>query len=87
MRYTVVFTPEPDDNAISVRVPAMPGVFTWGTTPEGALAAAREAVELYLEQYVERGRPFPPDQAAPGLWTAVVDVVVPESAAGSRESA
>jgi predicted RNase H-like HicB family nuclease len=62
MRYTVILTPERDGSAINVRVPAMPGVFTWGATPEEALVSAREAIEAYLPQYLERGEPFPRDR-------------------------
>lgn len=61
-RYTVVLTPEPDGSAVNVTVPAMPGVLTWGRTPEEALASAREAIELHLEGYAERGQPAPPDR-------------------------
>jgi antitoxin HicB len=72
MRYTVVLTPERGDNAINVRVPAMPGVFTWGTTRDEALEAAREAIEAYLPQYLERGEPFPRDRKAwQGLKTSL----------------
>ena len=42
--YTVVLTPDQDGTTINVRVPAMPGVFTWGATRREALAAAREAL-------------------------------------------
>jgi antitoxin HicB len=61
LRYTVILTPDTDEQ-LSVTVPAMPGIFTWGVTPDEALASAREAIELYLEQYVERGEPFPRDR-------------------------
>jgi antitoxin HicB len=60
MRYTILLAP--DDGQYSVRVPAMPGIFTWGATSDEALASAREAIELHLEQYLERGLPFPPDR-------------------------
>lgn len=62
MRYTVVLTPEPDGSAVNVTVPAMPGVLTWGRTSDEALASAREAIELHLEGYAERGKPFPADR-------------------------
>lgn len=62
MRYTVVLTSEPDGSAVNVTAPAMPGVLTWGRTTEDALASAREAIELHLEGYAERGKPFPPDR-------------------------
>ena len=64
MQYTIVLTP--DDGQVSVSVPALPGVFTWGATEDEALASAREAIELSLEQYVERGKPFPRDRE-PGI--------------------
>ena len=63
MRYTVVLTP--DDGQIAVRVPAMPGIFTWDSTTERALNAAVEAIRLKLEEYVERGQ-LPPADRAPG---------------------
>ena len=60
MRYTVVLTP--DDGQIAVRVPALPGLFTWGKNRSEAMAAAREAIALYLEDYIEHGRPLPRDR-------------------------
>ena len=60
MTYTIVLAP--DSGRISVRVPAMPGVFTWGDTKNAAIEAAREAIQLHLEGYRERGQPFPTDR-------------------------
>jgi predicted RNase H-like HicB family nuclease len=83
--YTVVLTPDPDGIAINVRVPAMPGIFTWGVTRGAALAAAREAIELYLEQYIERGEPFPSDR--PGHGDAVtIPVLLPEAPPESEDT-
>lgn len=56
--YTIVVTP--DGGQYSVKVPAMPGVFTWGRTEAEAITAAREAIALHLEGYRERGKPNPP---------------------------
>lgn len=61
-RYTVVLTPEPDGSAVTVAVPAMPGVHTWGTTEAEALASAREAIALHLAGYADRGLPAPKDR-------------------------
>jgi antitoxin HicB len=58
--YTIVLTP--DDGQFSVRVPALPGVFTWGTSEDEAIASAREAIALHLEGYRERGLPAPADR-------------------------
>jgi predicted RNase H-like HicB family nuclease len=87
--YTVVLTPEEDGSVINVRVPAMPGVFTWGVTRREALAAAREAIELYLEQFVERGQPFPNDRHGRGD-TVAIPVLLPQAppeSEASRQSA
>jgi antitoxin HicB len=81
LRYTIVLTPEPDGSVINVTVPAMPGVLTWGHTIDGALASAREAIELHLESYVERGLPFPRDRRQKGRQVFTVDVRPPARAA------
>ena len=47
-RFTVVLTPEPNDTAYNVSVPALPGCFTWGATVEEALAHARDAISVFL---------------------------------------
>ena len=61
-RYTIILTTEPDGHAVNVRVPAMPGVHTWGATETEAIASAREAIALHLESYRERGLPVPQDR-------------------------
>ena len=78
MIYTIVLTPDPESGAVTVSVPAMPGVLTWGSTVEEALASAREAIELHLESYVERGRPFPVDRPVPGKQTVSIEVMLPD---------
>jgi predicted RNase H-like HicB family nuclease len=60
--YTIVLTEEPDGSAFNVRVPAMPGVFTWGKTEAEAVDSAREAIALHLEGFRERGQPYPADR-------------------------
>ena len=42
--------------------PALKGCHTWGHTREEALANAREAVELYVQDIVEAGENVPVDQ-------------------------
>src|SRR5215207_10170918 len=88
LTYTVVLTPESDGGALNVRVPAMPGVLTWGRTKDEALASAREAIALHLESYAERGRPFPRDRKprstsrhAAGLQIETIDTPTPEEGA------
>ncbi len=59
LRYTVVVTKE--DGAHIVDVPALPGCHTYGHTLPEALANAREAIEVYLEELRARGEPLPQD--------------------------
>ena len=59
--YTVILTPDTDVGGYTARVPALPGCNTQGTSLEEALANAREAIELYLEELRESGEPIPED--------------------------
>lgn len=49
LTYQVVISPDEDGSAYNVRVPALPGCFTFGDSLEEALAMAREAIELTVE--------------------------------------
>jgi predicted RNase H-like HicB family nuclease len=62
--YTVEMEPL-ETGGFSVRVPALPGCVTWGTTFENAVAMAREAIELWLEVRQELGEPIPEEPEAP----------------------
>ena len=66
-RYTVVLTPELEDGGYSVSVPALPGCHTQGETVEEALANAREAIRLYLEDVIASGEPVPQERVRPEL--------------------
>ncbi|TAK34535.1 MAG: type II toxin-antitoxin system HicB family antitoxin [Chloroflexota bacterium] len=59
--YTVILTPDTEVGGYTVRVPALPGCNTQGDTLEEALANAREAIELYLEDLRASGEPIPED--------------------------
>jgi antitoxin HicB len=56
--YNVVLEPSPDGAYVAV-VPALPGCYSQGDTVEEALAGAREAIELSLEDKEARGEPIP----------------------------
>ena len=71
-RYTVVLTPEMEDGGYSVSVPALPGCHTQGETVEEALANAREAIRLYLEDVIASGEEVPQERVRPEL--ALVEV-------------
>ena len=77
LTYNGVLTLEPDESAVNVTVPAMPGVLTWGATIDEALAAAQEAIALHLEGYPERGLPFPANRKPRGQ-SVTVTVEAPE---------
>jgi predicted RNase H-like HicB family nuclease len=42
--------------------PALPGCNTWGTTYEGAVRNAEEALELYLQTLAAHGDSIPDDR-------------------------
>jgi len=58
MRYTVVLEKESDGGYV-VSVPALPGCVTEGETREEALANAREAIQLYVDDCRAAGDPIP----------------------------
>jgi antitoxin HicB len=58
-QFTIIVTPEPDGSAFNVAVPALPGCFTCGETIEEAIAMAKDAIGLYLEDLVACGEPIP----------------------------
>ena len=49
--YTVILTPDIEVGGFTARVPALPGCNTQGPTLEETVANAREAIELYLEDF------------------------------------
>ncbi len=61
--YTVILEPDPEAGGYTVLVPALPGCVTEGATVEEALANAREAISLTLEDLAARGEPIPEDRA------------------------
>jgi antitoxin HicB len=53
-------------------VPSLPGIATQGDTLEEALAMARDAIALYLEDLVADGEPTPTQRVAPQLTRVTV---------------
>lgn len=58
LRYVVIL--EPEDGAFNVIVPALPEVATFGSSVEGALKMARDAIELSLQHRRDKGLDIPP---------------------------
>jgi predicted RNase H-like HicB family nuclease len=61
--YTIELAPL-ENGGFSVTVPALPGCVTWGSTFDHAIAMAREAIELWLEEISEHGEPIPEERSA-----------------------
>jgi len=58
--YTIILEPA-EEGGFIVTVPALPEVGTQGETRDEALANAREAIELVIEDRLSRGEPLPAD--------------------------
>jgi predicted RNase H-like HicB family nuclease len=58
--FTVVLEPA-EDGGFVVPVPALPEIGTQGDTHDEAMANAREAIELVIEDRLSRGEPIPSD--------------------------
>jgi antitoxin HicB len=60
-QYTVILEWDPEAEAYSAVVPALPGCASQGRTVDEALSNAQEAIELYLEELRARGEAIPED--------------------------
>lgn len=49
------------DGGFTVSVPALPGCVTYGEDLDEAIAMAKEAIELFLEELQDRGEAIPDD--------------------------
>lgn len=58
--FSVILEPA-EEGGFIVTVPALPEVGTQGDTYDEAMANAREAIELVIEDRLARGEPIPPD--------------------------
>ena len=57
-----VFLLRAEEGGYIVNVPALPGCMTQGETVEEAISMAKEAIDLYLETLVERGKEIPVEE-------------------------
>jgi predicted RNase H-like HicB family nuclease len=63
-QYVCTFRPEPE-GGYTIRCAAFPEIVSYGKSLEEARRRAREAIELCLEVYREKGWPAPPSEADP----------------------
>ncbi len=71
-RYAIILHPDVDEGGYWVEVPALKGCVTQGETIEEAIAMAKEAIALYIEDLVAHGEPVPEEPEHPQA--IVVDV-------------
>lgn len=56
--YGILLNPEPE-GGYTVTVPALSGCVTYGETLDEAISMAKEAIELYIESFIEHNDPIP----------------------------
>lgn len=61
LNYRILLNREPE-GGYTVTVPSLPGCVTYGSTLEEALAAAKEAVELYIQSLRAHGEEVPTEE-------------------------
>ena len=62
MQYTYkILLHKEAEGGYTAMVPSLPGCITYGEDVDQALAMAKEAVELYIEELVSRGEEIPDD--------------------------
>ncbi len=61
--FAIVLEPEAE-GGFTVRVPALPEIVSFGSDEQEALAMAKDAIRLVLEDRAARGEPIPDGEAA-----------------------
>ncbi len=74
VRFTVILTPDAEDDAFAAECPAIPGCVSAGATVEEALCRVKEAIEACIESRVMHGEPPPQDRH---VIVAAADVTMP----------
>jgi predicted RNase H-like HicB family nuclease len=69
--YTIVVEPE-ETGGFSVSVPALPGCFSQGDTPEECMENAKEAIAVHIAGLEHDGEPIPEERTQPQLLTVTV---------------
>ncbi|MDA8187307.1 MAG: type II toxin-antitoxin system HicB family antitoxin [Dehalococcoidales bacterium] len=63
--YSLILFRDPDDGTYTVKVPALPGLTTQGASLEEAIAMAKDAITLYVEDLIANGEPVPEEAESP----------------------
>jgi predicted RNase H-like HicB family nuclease len=72
-RFTILLIPE-EEGGFTVTAPFFPGLVTYGTTLEEAIAMAQDAAEGLLLVKLDYGDPVPAEGDPPQLATIEVDL-------------
>ena len=59
MSISKLFRPPQTNRTYTVIVPSLPGCLTFGDTVEEALQMAKEAIDVYIESLIARGKEVP----------------------------
>jgi predicted RNase H-like HicB family nuclease len=75
--YKVIIEEDPKDDLMAYHAycPALKGCHTWGYSYEEALKNIKEAVELYIEDIKDAGKPIPEEGAIEILPEPAVSIV------------
>jgi predicted RNase H-like HicB family nuclease len=73
MRYSIVLEPDPEGRGYTVRVPALPGCITEGSTRDEAITNAKEAIEGFIEGLIKAGDPVPHETQPAEIATITLD--------------
>ena len=58
-KYEIIIYWSNEDHSFVAEVPELPGCMAHGSTPEAALANARDAIQLWIDTAREFGDPIP----------------------------
>ena len=62
MQYTYkIMLHKEDEGGYTVIVPALPGCITYGEDVDDAIAMAKDAIDIYIEELQSRGETIPDD--------------------------
>lgn len=61
LNYRILLRKE-SEGGYTVTVPSLPGCITYGETIDDAIAMAKEAIELYIEDLRENGEEIPTEE-------------------------
>ncbi len=59
MEYTIILDPDAEGRGYTVRVPALPGCISQGSSRDEAIERAKEAIAAYIESLKADGEPVP----------------------------